>query len=149
MKMISAFKSSFFVAVLAGLLAFPFAGFGLMEYSPSSIATTESQMAAVLGVSNLPVRTSESLGNIDIVHQEDLTLNLSSDTEQKFYNVLPEEYVAGNYEIVVVVPNEVKEQGLTASLTKSDLTYDLVVELSNDELEYRQVDLSLLVISKL
>jgi hypothetical protein len=149
MKIPSTIKSSFFVAVLAGILAFPFTGFGLIEYSPSQTATAEGQMASVLGVSNIPVRTHDSLGNINIVHQEDLTLNLSSDMDQKFYNVLPEEYVAGNYEIIVVVPNDVKEQGLTAGLVKSELTYDLIVKLSGDELEYHTVDLSLLVISKL
>ena len=145
--MTSAIKSSFFVAVLAGLLAMPFAGFGLMEYSPNEAPS--NQTAAVLGVSNIPVKSSSSLGDIDIIHQEDLTLNLSSDTEQKFYNVLPEEYVSGNYEIVVVVPNEIKEQGLVATLSKSQLTYDLVVRLTDDELEFQKIKLSLLVISKL
>lgn len=145
--MTSAIKSSFFVAVLAGLLAMPFAGFGIMEYSPSPVPS--NQTASVLGVSNIPVKTSATLGDIDIIHQEDLTLNLSSDTEQKFYNVLPEEYVAGNYEIVVVVPNEIKDKGVIANLSKSDLTYDLVLKLTDDELEYQKITLSLLVISKL
>ena len=146
--MTSALKSSFFVAVLAGLLAFPFTGFGLIAYVPEP-ADTASSYAAVLGVSNIPVKTNASLGDIDIIHQEDLTLNLSADIEQKFYNVLPEEYVAGNYEIVVVVPNEIKEQGVTAVLSKSALTYDLVVDLASDGLQYQQIDISLLVISKL
>lgn len=146
--MTSALKSSFFVAVLAGLLAFPFTGFGLIAYAPEPIDSTSSY-AAVLGVSNIPVKTNSSLGDIDIVHQEDLTLNLSADTQQKFYNVLPEEYVAGNYEIVVVVPNEIKGQGVTATLSKSDLTYDLEVVLASDDLQYKQIDISLLVISKL
>lgn len=148
MRMTSALKSSFFVAILAGLLAFPFAGFGIIQSSPEEPVST-IQTAAVLGVSTVPVHSSATLGDIDIVHQEDLTLVLGGDVEQKFYNVLPEEYVAGNYEIVVVVPNEVKEQGLTATLSKSEHTYDLVVKLSNNDLENQQIDLSLLVISKL
>lgn len=145
--MTSTIKSSFFVAVLAGLLAMPFAGFGLMEYKPNEVPS--NQTASVLGVSNIPVRSSASLGEIDIIHQEDLTLNLSDDTEQKFYNVLPEEYVSGNYEIVVVVPNEIKDQGLVATLSKSQLTYDLVVKLTDHELEYQKITVSLLVVSKL
>jgi hypothetical protein len=148
MKMTSALKSSFFVAILAGLLAFPFAGFGIIGYEPEETAPS-NLTAAVLGASTIPVRSAASLGDIDIVHQEDLTLALGKDTEQKFYNVLPEEYVTGNYEIVVVVPNDVKEQGLTATLTKSDLTYDLDVKLTNNDLENQQINLSLLVISKL
>lgn len=150
MKVTSALKSSFFVAVLAGLLAFPFAGFGVLEYPVSdSNPVVTGQTAAVLGATTIPVRTQASLGNIDIVHQEDLTLSLSGATEQKFYNVLPEEYVDGNYEIVVVVPNDVKDEGLTATLIKSEKTYDLDVQLANNKLQNQQVNLSLLVISKL
>ncbi len=147
MRMTSALKSSFLVAVLAALFAFPFSGFGLIAQAPEVKANQD--MAMVLGATTLPVKSAASLGDIDIIHQEDLSLILGGDKEQVFYNVLPEEYVSGNYEIVVVVPNEVKDQGLTAKLEKSENTYDLKVKLTNSGLENQQVDLSLLVISKL
>lgn len=143
----TALKSSLFVAILAGLMVFPFSGFGLMEFSPEEPSVV--QTASVLGASDVAVRSRDSIKNINVVHQEDLTLNLSADSTQKFYNVLPEEYVSNQYEIIVVVPNELKDEGLTASLSKSELTYDLEVELENSNLEFQQVELSLIVVSRL
>ena|SRR3989344_441890 len=121
--MINIFKNSGLVLVLAGLLTLPLVGFQSLKYQPEVVPQN------VLGAKTIQQPKSE----IKMVDQIDLNLYFSKDLNQKFYNVLPENYLESDYKVVVVYPVEIKDQGVKIEVIKNDLSADLNVTFNDKD----------------
>lgn len=107
------------VVVLAGLLFFPVLGFGFISLQGPLEIPEDSE---VLGVEARTI-----VKRTMIIDQVDLSLNMGAGEVQKFYNVIPEEYVSGDYEFLVIIPETVKDMGVQANLVSNELSADLEV----------------------
>lgn len=121
----SVLKNSVLVFLLAFLLMAPYMSFGLF-------GVQEQNQQSVLGV-DTSVRPSSSLNksvqskNLTVIDQVDLNLNLSDQSVQKFYDVIPESLIDPRYEYIVVYSKEIKNQGVEIIQIVNDLSVDLGV----------------------
>lgn len=129
------FKNSLLVTVLAGLLVLPMSGFGMFDY-PEFDTTPNLQ---VLGVN------SKSSIKSEVVDQMDLKLSLSGDSSQKFYNVIPEEYLSDEYSEYIVALKSLSDLGYSFELIDNGLSKDLVVKFSGDFVKPEVVNVSVLI----
>ncbi len=132
----SVVKNSFLIIALIGLLFLPVLGSQFIEYVDTS--------PEVLGVQSVSVVAADK-AEINIVDQVDLGLNLSDDPIQKFYNILPEDYVNSGYKTVLVVAERYEDQGVFVELVENDLSTDLEVVLDPEEAPV-SLDATLLII---
>lgn len=128
------FKNSLLVFILAGLFALPSLGFGFAQYK-------ESSNRSILGVSDentyvLPVVSNKkeikpisSTDNIEIFDQIEFKIGLNNKSEQKYYDVIPAEYLNGEYSFIVVAPKDLLEKDVEFNLITNELTADMEVIL--------------------
>ena len=132
------FKNSFLVFVLAGLFALPSMGFGFAQYR-------EDNSRAVLGVSDQPVVASvvsptsdtkkpevqqiSASNGIEIFDQIEFKIGLNSEPEQTYYDIVPSEYLTGEYSFIVVAPKDLLDKEVEFNLITNDMTADMVVNL--------------------
>ena len=128
------------VLALAFILSVPMLGFGFMgiDESPNS--------SEVLGTRIIRVDADENSKNVKVVEQIDLSLNLSDNKIQKFYNVVPERFVDGDYSFVAIVSPELRDFGLYPDLIKEELSYDLVLFVEDESLYDSVVTATILVL---
>ena len=130
------FKNSLLVTVLAGLLVLPMSGFSLFYYPKLDTAPSR-----ILGVnSDSPMKVK-----VRVLDQVDLRLSLSGDSSQKFYNVIPEEYLSDEYSEYVVAPRNLSDSGYSFEILDNGLSKDLVVMHSGDLVKSKIVDVSVLI----
>lgn len=141
-------KNTLLVFVLTSLFALPFAGFGMISYQPdgSSVLGAKDETVFVPKQRVVNSKSAESSTfEYKVVQQIDLKLSLSGDTYQKFYDVIPEEYVDSGYTYLVVFSNAYKEKGLDAKIELNQLKADLVVTVP-EEYPTEVVPISLLIL---
>ena len=126
------------VMVLAGLLFVPVMGFGFAEYKPEESAGAPM----VLGKASYEL-------DFKIVDQIDLELNLSKLTVQKFYDVVPEEYIKNRgYKVIIVAPKALSDKGVTFDLIQNKLSSDLLINFNSVSEIPTKVNISLVVFSE-
>lgn len=133
------FKNSMLVTILAGIFVLPMFGFGLFGYPELK------ESPSVLGVSS---DTQQIQKKTIVIEQLDLKLSISYESIQKFYDVIPEEYLSNEYTQYVVAPQELSESGFTFELVDNDLSKDLIVEYSGSSSSSKPqiIDLPILII---
>lgn len=134
-------KNSMLVAVLAGLFALPLGGFGFIELQD---VTPQAQ---VLGIQSFPAATNYA-GDYNLVAQVEVELNLGDTSTQSFYNVIPEEFLSEDYKHLLIIPNEIKETGLTASVEDNQLTADIIIQLNDSGMEGETIPATILILSR-
>lgn len=124
--MSSVLKNSFYVFILAGLFALPSVGFGFAQYK-------QPESRAVLGIADQRVAVqptkSKELNSIEIVDQLEFKVGLNSDAQQKFFDVVPSEYLNGEYSFIVVAPKDLLDRDVEFNLITNDKTADMQVML--------------------
>lgn len=111
----------------------------------------EQNQQSVLGV-DTSVRPSSSLNksvqskNLTVIDQVDLNLNLSDQSVQKFYDVIPESLIDPQYEYIVVYSKEIKNQGVEIIQIVNDLSVDLGVYTKASKI--KTIPVSILVVER-
>lgn len=139
-------KNSALVFILAGLLTSPFLGFGFMG--------VEQNKEEVLGINTSKINTKTvsrevEVNNNDltkIVDQIDITLNLSKEKVQKFYDVIPQNYIGEKYDYIIVYAKNLKEQGIEIITAHNELSIDLGITTKNTKVKV--IPVTILVIEK-
>ena len=139
-------KNSALVFILAGLLTSPFLGFGFMG--------VEQNKEEVLGINTSEINTKTvsrevEVNNNDltkIVDQIDITLNLSKEKVQKFYDVIPQNYIGEKYDYIIVYAKNLKEQGIEIITAHNELSIDLGITTKNTKVKV--IPVTILVIEK-
>lgn len=133
-------KNSLLVSIVAGLLVLPMFGFGLFDYTKNEIVP----QATVLGVQT----AISSQSKIKVTDQFSLKLSLTSDNVQKFYNVVPEEYLFPEFTSYAIGPKDLVDAGYLFEIVDNGLSKDLIVTSpeSSDKLESKIIDLPIIII---
>ena len=130
-------KNSALVLILAGLFALPISGFGFLRLESSKPEVLGSQSPSV------------NLDPVVYIDQIDLSLHLNNvDEEQKFYNVIPEEYLGEGYTFMPIYQKTLKEAGITIEFVENELTSDIVVNLNQEELQIDDIDIAILILKE-
>lgn len=134
----SVLSNSVLILLLTFLFGLPVAGFGFIDYEPKD-------KGAILG-DTFPV-TAEGKNQVEVVDQLNLSLKLSNEETQVFYNVIPEGYIDEGYELIAVRSKMMQENGIEVELVENELTTDLVVYLPVETREsLGQLELTILVL---
>jgi len=135
-------RNSALIFVLSFVFAFPFVSFRFADYKKNDPQIVLSSKNEVLGASE-----EKSPFGVDVIDKVDLELNLGKNNVEKFYNVIPEEYLDEKYQVIVVVPGEYSKKGLAASLLKNELSADLKISFEDESFKYSQIVITLLVLN--
>ena len=133
-------KNSLLVSIVAGFLALPMFGFGLFDYTKSEIVPQSTVLGVQTVVSSRP--------SIKVIDQFSLKLSLSEENVQKFYNVIPEEYLFPEFISYPVGPKDLVDIGYLFEIVDNGLSKDLIVTTPKtlDKLESQIIDLPIIVI---
>ena len=133
--MINIVKNSGLVLVLAGLLTLPLLGFQSLKYQPEVVSQN------ILGAT-----TTQPKAEVKVLDQIDLDLHFSKDLNQKFYNILPEKYLEGDYRVVAVYSKEQKDNGVKIDVVKNKLSADLSVAFDDEKIIPDSLNVTLLIL---
>ena len=136
-------KNSALVFILAGLLTSPFLCFGFMGVTQNKQdvlgVSSDKQMAKTVST-QIATQTNK------IVDQIDITLNLSKEKVQKFYDVIPQSYIGEKYDYIIVYPKKSKEQGIEIITVHNELSIDLGITTKNAKVKV--IPVTILVVEK-
>lgn len=121
------------VAVLMSLFGLPLLGSKMISYQDE-----DEYSPIVLGAKHIENNAVRISGKepVEIVAQFDYTVNLSgSSTEETIYDVVPAEYLNDDYEVVLITPLDVQNQGVYASLDRESGTSGDVLFVTSGNLK--------------
>ena len=133
-------KNSLLVSIVAGLLVLPLSGFGLFDYTKTEV----SPASTVLGVQT--AITSQL--KIKVIDQVSLKLSISDEYVQKFYNVIPEEYLFPEFTSYAIGPKDLVDAGYLFEIADNGLSKDLIVTApkSLSKLKSQIIELPIIII---
>lgn len=135
------FKNSMLVAALALMLVLPMLGFGAFDYT--------KQQQSVLGVKSEEDKNKTTvITGVKVVDQLDLRFSLSYEPLQKFYDVIPEEYLSDEFIEYIVAPKELISEGFHFEIAENDLSRDLIVKYTGSSFPAKPyvIDLPIIII---
>lgn len=119
------FHNTGLVLVLMGIFAVPLMGFGFI--SQGKVIDSASVNPNVLGASTLPKPSARKIDNTHVVTQLEYTVVINPDSDESvLYDVIPSDY-SSYKNFIVTIPNELKDEGVTARIVVNENSVDLIV----------------------